>query len=774
MNLPKISIKLHIILVVGLFFILFSALFLYLANHYTQILAKDAAQEKFSIISRSIEQKMAQDITNLRSSFAFSNLSHTHQGEIQAKTLHPFYKTMKYILQSGPYYTNVYLADHHHNVFELFSLKRSDPKNSFFHAPPNSVYVASTIVHQHNKQQMYWIFLDSADTILEIRQHQTTYDPTTREWYKKALQTKNMILTHPYIFDHPKVTGITIAQQIGTHILGLDMMLTQFNTYLASLTEKHVELFLYNVKNNMIYSKSSMSCPRMIPQQLLHHIQAKDFNRILELREDGEKYFVYLVPSKSLNNDIIISQIPSRIILAPYKKKIQKMVYVIIAVIIFSMFGIVLLSNMITKPIKELINENEEIKHREFHKVNKITTNIREFDELSTSQYTMAHAIDAYQKEQAKLLDSIIKMIADAIDVKSIYTGAHCHRVPLIAKMILDASSYSFTSEDEQRAFEIGSWLHDCGKLTTPEYVVDKSTKLETIYNRIHEIRTRFEVLLRDAKITYYEAVFNGQDKHHAQQTYEQTKAQLMDDFAFIAQVNIGGEYLDESSKQRIRTIASKEWIRHFDNTLGLSQEEQQRTKTTLTPAVEKLLDDKPEHLIQRNNFDAQQYVQDGFKLEVPEYLYNRGEITNLCIERGTLTDEERYKINEHVIMTIKMLENIPFPQELSNIPKYAGTHHETLNATGYPRKLSAKDLSFPERVMALADIFEALTASDRPYKKAKKLSETIKILSYMVKDMHIDKEVFRIFLESKVYLKYAQEHLKPEQIDDVDISQYL
>lgn len=188
---------------------------------------------------------------------------------------------------------------------------------------------------------------------------------------------------------------------------------------------------------------------------------------------------------------------------------------------------------------------------------------------------------------------------------------------------------------------------------------------------------------------------------------------------------------------------------------------------------MEPLLADRPEHLIERPPSKALD-ERFGFRMEIPDYLYNHGELHNLVVSRGTLTDEERFKINEHIIQTIYILEQMPFPPNLSRIPEIAGNHHETLIGTGYPRKLTAEQLSIPARIMAIADIFEALTASDRPYKKAKTLSESIRILSFFKKDQHIDPDLFDLFLTSGVYLEYAERFLAPEQIDAVDIEQYL
>ena len=185
-------------------------------------------------------------------------------------------------------------------------------------------------------------------------------------------------------------------------------------------------------------------------------------------------------------------------------------------------------------------------------------------------------------------------------------------------------------------------------------------------------------------------------------------------------------------------------------------------------------MEDRPEHLFERYGFDDEEYRKMGFKLKVPQHLYNQGELYNLSIERGTLTEEERFKIEEHVMMTLKMLERIPYPEGLERIPEYAGTHHETMDGRGYPRRLDARALSIPDRIMAVADIFEALTASDRPYKRQKSLSESLAIMAGMVARGHLDGEVFELFLRSGVCIEYAKRYLKPEQIDEFDVEALL
>jgi HD-GYP domain-containing protein (c-di-GMP phosphodiesterase class II) len=387
---------------------------------------------------------------------------------------------------------------------------------------------------------------------------------------------------------------------------------------------------------------------------------------------------------------------------------------------------------------------------------------------------------------QRVLMDALIKIIAGSIDAKSPYTGGHCERVPELALMLAEEAckvdqgplaDFRFTTDDEWREFRIGAWLHDCGKVTTPEYVVDKATKLETIYNRIHEVRTRFEVLLRDAEIDRLTAIYHRNvPSAEADARFAERKAQLLDDFAFIAECNIGGEFMAPEKVERMKRIAAEHWQRNFDDRLGLSHEELLRyvnEPASPLPATETLLADKPHHVVPRipNAALDEKY---GWKVKIPENLYNFGEVYNLAVARGTLSEEERFKINEHIIQTIVMLDRLPLPKQLRRIPEYAGTHHETMIGTGYPRKLTAEELSIPARIMAIADIFEALTASDRPYKKGKTLSESVKILSFFKKDRHIDPVLFDLFLSSGIYKRYAERYLKPEQLDEVDITPYL
>jgi len=336
------------------------------------------------------------------------------------------------------------------------------------------------------------------------------------------------------------------------------------------------------------------------------------------------------------------------------------------------------------------------------------------------------------------LFESFIKLIASAIDAKSPYTGGHCARVPEITLMLAESvneindgpfAGVQFTDK-EMYELKIAAWLHDCGKVTTPEAVVDKGTKLETIYDRIHTVATRFEVLRRDEEIKYLkkqlkiqkdDSLIENEKKEalkKARSLYLKRIKQQEDDKSFIEEANVGGEFMSQERKDRVNKIASYRW---------------------------------------KDNGS-------------PKPFFSEDEVYNLCISRGTLTPEERKIINDHIVVTIDMLEQLPYPKHLRNVPEFAGGHHEKLDGTGYPKGLNHSEMSVQAKIMAIADIFEALTARDRPYKKGKTLSQAMRILGFMKNDAHIDTELFEVFVQEKIYLKYAEAFLNPEQIDEVEL----
>ncbi|USD66662.1 transporter substrate-binding domain-containing protein [Vibrio sp. SCSIO 43136] len=536
------------------------------------------------------------------------------------------------------------------------------------------------------------------------------------------------------------------------------------------------------------FGKPSAAFAATVPyRELMQFAQDADSHNMLHSIQVGgiEKYFyVTSVGNKAGLNEYFAVVVPKKSIM----KSVTERLITSIAVTTILMAGLLPIAwffgSPIVSPITQLRAQTRKIKQRRYDEVDLVDTPIKEIYDLSTSVVNMASELQRHEKAHEELFEAIIKLIAQAIDDKSPYTAGHCNRVPEIGLMLASAAEksnsgtlaqFKFANDDERREFRIAAWLHDCGKITSPEHVIDKGTKLEAIYNRIHEIRMRFEVLWRDAEISALKQAKNGELPPEVQQELEQQRAQLKQDFEFIANANVGGEFMDDESIARIKAIAKTEWTRYFDDRVGLSPAEELHITSPAVPipAKETLLGDKPEHIVphlQSTEYDPSL----GIKIQAPEHLYNLGEIYNLCIRRGTLTQEDRFKVNEHMISGIKMLERLPFPPELSRVPRYASTHHETLKGSGYPRQLTGKDLSIPERILVIADIFEALTASDRPYKKAKPLSVAIDIMYKMASDEHFDLELFQLFLTSGVYLDYAKQHLPEWQIDDVDISKYL
>ena len=338
-----------------------------------------------------------------------------------------------------------------------------------------------------------------------------------------------------------------------------------------------------------------------------------------------------------------------------------------------------------------------------------------------------------------ELFESFIGLINSAIDEKSPYTGGHCQRVPVLTMLLAEAvnniqsgplAGFAMTEKDRYE-LKIAGLLHDCGKVTTPVHVVDKATKLETIFDRISLIDTRFEVMKRDAEIsalkerlalahtTEIDEMTRRNRGYAIEQGYRDQIRRLDEERDFLRVQNSGGEFMPQEAQDRVRELGTGyRWTDPSGN--------------------------------------------------VAQFL-TEDEIANLTISRGTLTAAEREIINHHIVATINMLEALPWPRHLRNVPEYAGGHHERMDGKGYPRGLSREQMSIPSRVMGIADIFEALTAKDRPYKRGKTLSESLGILGKFKENGHIDPDLFDVFVRQKVYLRYAETFLDPEQIDNVD-----
>lgn len=336
-------------------------------------------------------------------------------------------------------------------------------------------------------------------------------------------------------------------------------------------------------------------------------------------------------------------------------------------------------------------------------------------------------------QDHKDLLDAFIKVIAQAIDAKSPHTSAHCQRVPVLTELIAQAACDAHTgplkdfSLDEGEWYElrVASWMHDCGKLATPDWVLDKATKLHLMLDGIDAVKTRFAAAMAQLERDSLRAQMAapGAPAEAAALMLEQELQALREDCEFIEKANVGGEFMRPEDQARVKQIAARRWRDH----LGREQA-----------------------------------------------MLSESEVAYLCIERGTLSFDERQKINDHMKVTIQMLESLPFPKNLRRVPEYAGGHHEKMDGSGFPRGLKREQMSWPARMMAIADIFEALTSSDRPYKPPMKISQSLSILQRMRQQNHIDPDLYELFLNSRVWEQYARIYLRPEQLDIHDPTPYF
>ncbi|MCK5110163.1 MAG: GAF domain-containing protein [Arcobacteraceae bacterium] len=334
------------------------------------------------------------------------------------------------------------------------------------------------------------------------------------------------------------------------------------------------------------------------------------------------------------------------------------------------------------------------------------------------------------------LLNAFIKTIAVAIGEKSKYTGGHINRVAELSSIIAnainddDSDIYKDISfcENEIKEINISAWMHDIGKITTPEFVVDKATKLETIYDRIHFVEAKFEIFKRDIEIILLKDKLNNKNTVNIQQLEDESLQlikKIEDDINFIKDVNIGGEFLSDDKIDRINTLV--EYTINIDN--------------------------------QKIN------------------LLSQDEVNNLCIRKGTLTQEEREVINNHAAVSYHMLKELPFPKKLKNIPLIAGSHHKKVKLdengvhTGYGApEIMGIPMDIKSKILAVADIFEALTAHDRPYREPNSLNQSLKILSFMVKDEELDKDLVKFFVDKGLAYTYAKDNLLESQLDEITV----
>jgi HD-GYP domain-containing protein (c-di-GMP phosphodiesterase class II) len=341
------------------------------------------------------------------------------------------------------------------------------------------------------------------------------------------------------------------------------------------------------------------------------------------------------------------------------------------------------------------------------------------------SQAAVALTNRALVDEYRTLFEGLIGLTVTALDEKSPYTGGHCRRVPILAELLADAVSatregtfagFEF-SPAERYELRLAALLHDFGKVVTPVHVMDKATKLETIHDRIELVAARYAVLEREAEITGLRARLAeaGIDPGPAADP-----APFREELGFLRRCNAGDERMDPAQRERVLEIAASRSWRDADGVVG------------------PILSDE--------------------------------ELENLTISRGTLNDRERKVIEQHAELTIRLLERLPFPPRLAAVPRIAGSHHEQIDGGGYPLGLAGAEITVQGRLLGIADVFEALTAPDRPYREPTTVSKAVEALRDMVKRGQLDADLFDVFLREGVHLRYARAHLRPEQLDDATL----
>ena len=391
--------------------------------------------------------------------------------------------------------------------------------------------------------------------------------------------------------------------------------------------------------------------------------------------------------------------------------------------------------SFLTVPLKnhedQIIGVLQLINAKKDEKIVSFTEDHQQLVESLASQVAISITNHNFIDTLNAMFENFIQAIGDAIDEKSPYTGQHCRRVTIITKMLAEAvnktklapyEKFSFT-ESEIYELYVASWLHDCGKISTPTHIVDKATRLEMITDRIEIIMHRFELLKRHLEVSY----LNQKNKvlqegghpdklKRLEKGYKEYVTQVNQDQQFIMLCNSSETLVDDEMKKRIKKIGTYT-VTFFDNT--------------------------------------------------KEKLLNENEIECLSIPRGTLSKGEKKIVDKHVSTTIKILNNLTYPENLKNVPEIAGAHHERVDGKGYPNQLTKDQMSVQARILGIADIFEALTSLDRPYKKEHMpLSKALRILENMKEDGHIDSEIFEVFKKEKVYKEYAKKHLTAAQID--------
>ena len=761
-----------------------------LQYYASQSIAQKSALQLFNtkalIISNNIKQK--DNVIN-----HYSTLLSKFNKLIINQKLHPdALQLFANIMEENKSYNSISLGFKNGDLQQLIHLNKPQ-NNQDLPKVESATWLLVSIAKQGDQKIRQFSYFD--DTFHFISQHQETTDDnvTNLSWYKEAkILTTNKSKLFPLANSSSLGQTYSITIPHTKTVLAIDVTLDPFSEFVQKTNDNNQnqlldEIYLFNGTGHLLGSNQKLielnntDKLSFIPYPELTELalHQKSLNKLNSIIINDKPYYAYVaeVDDKTTINSYLAILVPKETLLLPsIKTSIQISALCLALLLILSWC----FSSPLTNTIKALLGETKKAKSQDYTQLQHIVSRVTEIKELNSSMVEMSQIIEEYQAQQKQMTALFIKQIAQAIDDKSPYTFGHANRVPelglMLAKASLKSDSPAFELANEEMLNEFSSnvWSHHYGKLTTAQQVVSKGTKLEASYNRIHEIRMRFEILWRDAEINYFkQSRANPEQNKPLKEALIKQQLQLMRDFGFVAKANLGDTEITEQDLLRLHKIGAQTWFRYFDDRLGLSSIEKLNLtgKKQKLPAQETLLSDKKEHIIKRNNITQ---VDSGIKIEVADHLYNFGELYNLSIPHGTLTVEDKFEINQSIINTINLLKALPTTHKQATEIKDLSTYHPALKRVISPSKLEEKGFSITQNILLITDIFETLTSIKKPQQPVESLSNAIDILHQLAIDQIIDINLFKLFLSSGVYIKYANKFLHETQIGEVEISKYL
>lgn len=761
-----------------------------LQYYFSQSMAQKSALQLYDAKAQMISQQIKQtdQIINHYSTL----LSHFNKLTINQK-LHPdALQLFTNVMKKNHSFNSISLGFENGDLQQLIHLNKPQ-NNQVLPSVESAQWVFVSINNLGGKRVRQYFYFDQSFNFLSQHQENTNDNVTNYSWYKNinaSTDNTSDIFISPNTDLHDQTYSTAVPNT--KTVLAINVTLHSYSKALHKINDNQQnellnEVYLYNGTGHLLASNQKSSAHNktnelsFIPYPELSELTQHQFNlnKLNNLTINNKAYYAYIakVDDKTETNNYLAILVPKKTLLYPsIKTSIEISVICLVLLLILSWC----FSCPLTNTIKALLSEVKKAKPQDYKHLQPIVNRVTEIKELNCSMVEMSQSIEDYQIQQKEMTELFIKQIAQAIDDKSPYTFGHANCAPELGLMLAKASLHSnlpaFETANEEMLSEFSShaWSHHYGKLTSAQQIVSKGTKLEANYNRIHEIRMRFEILWRDAEINYFkQSRSNPEQNKPLKEALIKQQLQLMRDFGFVAKINLGDTEMTEQDILRLHKIGEQTWFRYFDDRLGLSSIEKLNlsSKKQKLPAQETLLSDKKEHIIKRNNITK---VDSGIKIEVADYLYNFGELYNLSIPQGTLTIEDKFEIDKNIINSISLLKALPTTHKQTTEIKDLSAYHPALKYVTFPSKVDNGYGSITQNILLMTDIFETLTSIKKPQQQVESLSSAIDILHTLAIDKVIDINLFQLFLSSGNYIKYANKFLHETQIDDVVLSKYL